>query len=63
MTDTNMNISKPYDGLRKAGTVGIPLPGIEIRIVNEEGKEVEECQIGTIALKGENIFKGYCGME
>jgi len=38
MTETNMNISNPYDGLRKAGTVGIPLPGIEIRIVNEEGK-------------------------
>jgi malonyl-CoA/methylmalonyl-CoA synthetase len=63
MTETNMNISNPYDGLRKAGTVGIPLPGIEIRIVNEEGKEVEEDQIGTIELKGENIFKGYWGME
>ena len=63
MTETNMNISNPYDGLRKAGTVGIPLPGIEIRIVNEEGKEVEEGQIGTIELKGENIFKGYWGME
>ena len=63
MTETNMNISNPYDGLRKAGTVGISLPGIEIRIVNEEGKEVEEGQIGTIELKGENIFKGYWGME
>ena len=63
MTETNMNISNPYDGSRKAGTVGIPLPGIEIRIVNEEGKEVEEDQIGTIELKGENIFKGYWGME
>ena len=63
MTETNMNISNPYDGLRKAGTVGIPLPGIEIRIVNEEGKEVEGGQIGTIELKGENIFKGYWGME
>ena len=63
MTETNMNISNPYDGLRKAGTVGISLPGIEIRIVNEEGKEVEMGQIGTIELKGENIFKGYWGME
>mgnify|MGYP003325718922 FL=1 len=63
MTETNMNISNPYDGLRKAGTVGIPLPGIEIRIVNKEGEEVEEGQIGTIELKGENIFKGYWGME
>ena len=63
MTETNMNISNPYDGLRKAGTVGIPLPGIEIRIVNEKGKEVEEGQIGTIELKGENIFMGYWGMN
>ena len=63
MTETNMNISNPYYGLRKAGTVGISLPGIEIRIVNEEGKEVEVGQIGTIELKGENIFKGYWGME
>ena len=63
MTETNMNISNPYDGLRKAGTVGIPLPGIEIRIVNEEGDEVKVGQIGTIELKGENIFKGYWGME
>jgi len=63
MTETNMNISNPYDGSRKAGTVGIPLPGIEIRIVNEEGKEVKVGQIGTIELKGENIFKGYWGME
>jgi malonyl-CoA/methylmalonyl-CoA synthetase len=63
MTETNMNISNPYDGLRKAGTVGIPLPGIEIRIVNEEGKKVEEGQIGTIELKGENIFMGYWEMK
>ena len=63
MTETNMNISNPYDGSRKAGTVGIPLPGIEIRIVNEEGNEVKVGQIGTIELKGENIFKGYWGME
>ena len=63
MTETNMNISNPYHGLRKAGTVGIPLPGIKIRIVNEEGRKVEEGQIGTIELKGENIFKGYWGMK
>ena len=63
MTETNMNISNPYDGERKAGTVGIPLPGIEIRIVNEEGKEVENGKIGTIELKGENVFQGYWKMK
>lgn len=63
MTETNMNISNPYDGERKAGTVGIPLPGIEIRVVNEEGKEVENGKIGTIELKGENVFQGYWKMK
>jgi malonyl-CoA/methylmalonyl-CoA synthetase len=63
MTETNMNISNPYDGERKAGTVGFPLPGIEIRLVNEEGKEVENGKIGTIELKGENVFQGYWKMK
>ena len=63
MTETNMNISNPYDGERKAGTVGIPLPGIKIRVVNEEGKEVENGKIGTIELKGENVFQGYWKMK
>jgi len=63
MTETNMNTSNPYDGERKAGTVGIPLPGVEIRVVNEEGHLVEHGKIGTIELKGENVFSGYWGMK
>ena len=35
MTETNMNTSNPYDGDRRAGTVGFPLPGIDIRVVDE----------------------------
>ena len=63
MTETNMNTSNPYDGERKAGTVGIPLPGVTIRVVNVEGHEVEDGKIGTIELKGENVFRGYWGMK
>ena len=63
MTETNMNTSNPYDGERKAGTVGTPLPGVEIRVVNEEGHLVEHGKIGTIELKGENVFSGYWGMK
>ena len=62
MTETNMNISNPYEGERKAGTVGIPLPGIDIRIVSEEGKKLDG-EIGIIELKGDNVFKGYWGMK
>ena len=58
-----MNTSNPYDGERKAGTVGIPLPGVTIRVVNVEGHEVEDGKIGTIELKGENVFRGYWGMK
>ena len=39
MTETNMNTSNPYDGDRIAGTVGMPLPGVEIRITNPETKD------------------------
>ena len=62
MTETNMNISNPYDGERKPGTVGLPLPGIELRIADKFGKELTNGEIGIIELRGENIFKGYWQM-
>ena len=36
MTETGMNTSNPYDGERVAGTVGFPLPGVEIRVADPE---------------------------
>ena len=48
MTETLMNISNPYEGERRAGTVGLPLPGVSTRIVD-----------GEIQLRGPNIFAGY----
>jgi malonyl-CoA/methylmalonyl-CoA synthetase len=62
MTEGGMFASNPYKGLRKAGTVGFPLPGVSIRIVNDEGKEVGVDEVGYIQVKGDNIFKGYWGM-
>lgn len=62
MTEGGMFASNPYDGLRKPGTVGFPLPGVSIRIVNSEGKEVGINEVGYIQVRGENIFKGYWGM-
>lgn len=43
----------------KMGSIGKGIPGVELRIVNEEGEEVEEGEIGEIIAKGDNITKGY----
>jgi malonyl-CoA/methylmalonyl-CoA synthetase len=60
MTETGMNTSNPYDGERVAGTVGFPLPGVSLRIVDEAtGAEVPEGQIGVIEVKGPNVCAGY----
>ena len=63
MTETNMNTSNPYNGERRAGTVGFPLPGVEIKITNIENNElVEQGSIGQIEVRGANVFKGYWNM-
>ena len=61
MTETNMNTSNPYDGDRRAGTVGFPLPGVEVRIM-VEGAEVGPDAVGMIEVRGPNVFKGYWQM-
>jgi len=63
MTETNMNTSNPYDGARVAGTVGPPLPGVEIRITDPEtGQPLAGGEIGMIEVRGPNVFKGYWRM-
>lgn len=62
MTETNMNTSNPYDGDRLAGTVGFPLPGVELRIVGEDGKLLPQGEVGGIEVRGPNVFKGYWRM-
>jgi malonyl-CoA/methylmalonyl-CoA synthetase len=63
MTETNMNTSNPYDGERRAGTVGFALPGVAIRIADPEtGRALPEGEIGVIEIKGPNVFKGYWRM-
>ncbi|WP_029004689.1 malonate--CoA ligase [Azorhizobium doebereinerae] len=60
MTETGMNTSNPYDGARIAGTVGYPLPGIEVRIADPAtGAILGPEEIGSIEVKGPNVFKGY----
>ena len=63
MTETNMNTSNPYDGERRAGTVGKPLPGIDIKITNPDtGETLADGNIGQIEVRGPNVFKGYWKM-
>ena len=63
MTETNKRTSNPYDGERIAGTVGVPLPGVELRIADAKtGKSVPDGEIGIIELKGDNVFTGYWQM-
>jgi malonyl-CoA/methylmalonyl-CoA synthetase len=61
MTETNMNTSNPYEGERRAGTVGFPLPGVELQIM-ADGAEVAAGEVGMIEVRGPNVFKGYWQM-
>lgn len=54
MTETNMIASNPYEGQRRAGTVGFPLPGVEVRL--------EAQPVGGIEVRGPNVFAGYWKM-
>ena len=63
MTETNMITSNPYDGPRVPGSVGPPLPGVEVRIADpESGAVLPRGEIGVIEVKGPNVFKGYWRM-
>tara|TARA_Y100000385_G_scaffold4929_1_gene5391 strand:- start:3099 stop:4622 length:1524 start_codon:yes stop_codon:yes gene_type:complete len=60
MTETNMNTSNPYNGERRAGTVGLPLPGVEVKITEQKtGETLSTNEIGQIEVRGPNVFKGY----
>jgi len=63
MTETNMNTSNPYDGARRAGTVGFPLPGVDLKITDPQtGETLSQGEIGLIEVRGPNVFKGYWNM-
>jgi malonyl-CoA/methylmalonyl-CoA synthetase len=59
MSETLMNISNPCAGERRAGTVGLPLPGVIVRLVDHNGAPVGDNTIGEVELRGPNVFSGY----
>jgi malonyl-CoA/methylmalonyl-CoA synthetase len=63
MTETTMITSNPYDGARRPGTVGFPLPGIELRVADPEtGAPLPQGEIGVLEVRGPNVFQGYWRM-
>jgi len=62
MSETSMNTSNPLLGVRKAGTVGLPLPGVLVRVVDGLGGVLPAGEIGNLQVKGPNVFKGYWRM-
>jgi malonyl-CoA/methylmalonyl-CoA synthetase len=63
MTETLMNISNPYDGERRAGSVGLPLPGVAVKVVGPDGNPLPDGETGELWLKGPNVFSGYWKCE
>ena len=59
MTETGMNTSNPLHGERRPGSVGLPLPGVSVRVVDAEGEPLGPNEIGGIEVRGPNVFKGY----
>ena len=66
MSETAMLTSNPYHpgqgGERRGGTVGFALPGVNLRVQDDDGQSVPSGEIGGIQVKGPNIFKGYWRM-
>jgi malonyl-CoA/methylmalonyl-CoA synthetase len=62
MTETNMNTSNPLHGERRPGTVGPPLPGVEVRITGDDGRPLGPDEIGDLQVRGPNVFIGYWKM-
>ncbi len=62
MSETIMLTSNPYLGERRGGSVGFSLPGVTLRVVNDQCKKIPTGEIGDIQVKGPNVFAGYWRM-
>jgi malonyl-CoA/methylmalonyl-CoA synthetase len=58
-TESGLNVSNPYDGPRRPGTVGMPLPGVELAVVEDDGSPARAGAAGEILLRGPQLFSGY----
>jgi malonyl-CoA/methylmalonyl-CoA synthetase len=63
MTETLMNISNPYAGERRPGSVGFPLPGVSVQVRDHEGHVLPDGAAGELCVRGPNVFAGYWRRE
>jgi malonyl-CoA/methylmalonyl-CoA synthetase len=63
MSETLMNIGNPYAGERRPGSIGLPFPGVSVRLLDPQGNAVADGENGELFLEGENIFAGYWRRE
>ena len=59
MTETLMNISNPYAGERRPGSIGFPLPGVSVRVVDAEDRDLPDGEAGELLVRGPNVCAGY----
>jgi len=59
MSETLMLISNPYEGERRAGTVGLPLPGVSVRLATPDGGQPPAGEVAQVLVRGPNVFAGY----
>lgn len=59
MTETGINTSNPLHGERRPGTVGVPLVGVQVRVVDEQGVTMPQGETGEIEVRGPHVFRGY----
>ena len=62
MSETVMLTSNPYDGDRRGGTVGLPLPEVGLRVTGPDGQALGDGEVGAIEVRGPNVFMGYWRM-
>jgi malonyl-CoA/methylmalonyl-CoA synthetase len=59
MSETLMNISNPYEGERRAGAVGLPLPGVSVKLLDAQGQAAADGEVGEVYVRGPNVCAGY----
>jgi malonyl-CoA/methylmalonyl-CoA synthetase len=59
LTESGLNLSNPYSGSRVPGTVGTPLPGVEVALRDQDGAPVDGDETGELVLRGPQVFAGY----
>jgi malonyl-CoA/methylmalonyl-CoA synthetase len=59
MSEILMHTSNPLDGERRPGSVGRPLPGSEVRIVDDDGRDLPPGEVGNVLVRGPNVFSGH----